>query len=109
MGHSRSGCRGRGNMRFPRVVLCKVTQVHDPSRLLVHNLEAIAFIVVSKIQENTRAHLGVYFAPLWNAMVRRLTERRDQHQRADPEEHFVRGKHVVVRRGRGAVEPLGCP
>ena len=109
MGHSRSDCRSRGSKRFARLVPCDVARVHDPSRLRVHDLEAVASMVVSKLQGKTRARLVVHFTPPWNAMVRRLAERQDRHRRAVPEECFVRGKHAAARRGRGAVEPLRYP
>ena len=47
--HFRLNCRGRGNQRFPRLVPCDVARVHDPSRLRVHNLYAVAPVVVAKI------------------------------------------------------------
>ena len=92
---------------FPRLVLCDVARVHDPPRLRVHNLEAVTSMIVPKVK--TRACLGVYFTPQWNAIVRRLAERQDRHQLAVPEEYFVRGKHAAIRRSRGVAEPFGCP
>ena len=82
-----------------------VTRVHDPPRLRVHDLEAVASIIPPKVRENTRAHLGVHFTPPWNAMVRRLAERQDRHRRAVPEENSVQGKHTTVRRSRGGSNP----
>ena len=47
--HFRLNCRGRGNQRFPRLVLCDVARVHNPPRLRVHDLYAVAPVVVTEI------------------------------------------------------------
>ena len=107
--HFRPNCRGRGNQRFPRLVPCDVARVHDPSRLRVHNLYAVAPVVVAEIQEITRPRLAVQFALPWDAMVCRLAERQRRHRRVAPVKYLVRGTHAAVHRSRGAVEPLRSP
>ena len=47
--HFRPNCRARGNQRFPRLVPCDVARVHDPPRLLVLDLYAVAPVVVAEI------------------------------------------------------------
>ena len=47
--HFRPNCRGRGNQWFPRLVPCDVARVHDPPRLRVHDLYAVAPVVVAEI------------------------------------------------------------
>ena len=107
--HFRPNCRGRGNQRFPRLVPCDVARVHDPPRLRVHDLYAVAPVVVAEIQGVTRPCLAVQFALPRGAMVCRLAERQGQHRRMAPVKDLVRGKHAAVRRIRGAVEPLRSP
>ena len=45
----RLNCRGRGNQRFLRLVLCDVAWVHDPPRLRVHDFDTVAPVVVVEI------------------------------------------------------------